>query len=320
MSSASSERPSNTLTENDTSSSGYPPDPNGWTWTCDELGNITACSPEVKKILGIPPEDFIGKPLTDFALPPQSGLAIESSLNESSIPIELQIDYQHSNGTLVPVSIYIITTLSRNGELVGWHGFTQALLSTEEETVVVEDEPKQDFSKLASAIILDMLGDIRKNHPSIVEYPKSRLTVKEHKATPGSAGPRLITNQSALDIEHKLIWGNKLDLDYEEELFIRNNRFRPTGPRGFMQRMFSSGKIVKNDYKWFAVVVRMEADHSYIWFSYKRANVEKHKIDLLKFLHNPDTILREVSNAIKNPWEKNTILEAGKDYLRDPDS
>lgn len=319
MSSVSSERPSTTLTENGTSSSGYQPDPNGWTWTCDELGNFTACSPEVEAILGIHPEDFIGKPLTNFALPPKSGSAIESSLNESSTPSELQIDYQHSNGVLVPVSIYIITTLSRNGDVVGWHGFTQALLPEEQETVI-EDEPKHDFTKLATAILLDMLGDIRKNHPSIVDYPKSSLTVKEHKATPGSAGPRLVTSQSALDVEHKLIWGNKLDLDYEEELFIRNNRYRPTGPRGYMQRLFSSGKIVKNDYKWFAVVVRVEADHSYIWFSYKRANVEKHKIDLLEFLHKPESILREVSNAIKNPWEKITILEARKDYLRDPDS
>ena len=319
MSSDSSERPSTTLTENATSSSGNQPDPNGWTWTCDELGNITACSPEVEKLLGIPPEDFIGKPITNFALPPKSGLAIESSLNESSIPTELQIDYQHSNGTLIPVSIYIITTLSRSGEVVGWHGFTQALLPAEQETVV-EDKPKQDFTKLASAIILDMLGDIRKNHPSIVEYPKSSLTLKEHKATPGSAGPRLVTSQSAHDIEHKLIWGDKLDLDYEEELFIRDNRFRPTGPRGYVQRLFSSGKIVKNNYKWLAVVVRVEADHSYIWFSYKRANVEKHKIDLLEFLHNPDLILREVSNAINNPWEKITVLEVGKDYLRSPDS
>lgn len=319
MSSDSSERFSNTLTENSTASSSLPPEPNGWTWTCDKLGNFTACSPEVENILGIPPGDFIGKSLTNFALPAESGHAIESSLNESSTPTELQIDYQHSNGSLVPVSIYIITTLSRKGEVVGWHGFTHALLLTEQEAAV-EEKPKQDFTKLASAIILDILGDIRKNHPSIVDHPKSSLTVKEHKATPGSAGPRLLSNQSALDIEHKLIWGNKLDLDYEEDLFIRNNRFLPSGPRGFVQRMFSSGKIVKNDFKWFAVVLRVEADHSYIWFSYKRANVEKHKVDLLDFLHKPDSILREISNAINNPWEKITILEAGKDYLRSPDS
>lgn len=319
MSSDSSERPSTTLTENSAPSSSLPPEPNGWTWTCDQLGNFTACSPEVEKILGIPSNDFIGKSLKNFALPSESGLSIESSLNESRTPMELQIDYQHSDGKLVPVSIYIITTLSRNGEAIGWHGFTHALQPTEQEAVV-EDKPKQDFTKLASAIILDILGDIRKNHPSILSYPKSSLTVKEHQATSGSAGPRLLTNQNALDIEHKLIWGNKLDLDYEEDLFIRNNRFRPSSPRGYMQRLFSSRKMVKNDYKWFAVVVRVEADHSYIWFSYKRANVEKHKVDLLDFLHKPDTILREISNAINNPWEKITILEAGKDYLRSPDS
>lgn len=319
MSSDSSERPFTMLTENSTSSSSYPPDPNGWTWACDELGYFTACSPEVEKILGISPGDFLGKALTNFALPPKSGRTIESALTESRIPTELQLDYQHNNGTLIPVSIYIITTLSREGDVIGWHGFTHALLSTEQETVV-EEEPKQDFTKLASAIILDILGDIRKNHPSIVEYAKSSVTVKEHQATPGSAGPPLSHNQRALEIEHKLIWGNKLDLDYEEDLFFRNNRFRPAGPRGYMQRMLSPGKIVKNDLKWFAVVIRVEASKSYIWFSYKRANVEKHKVDLLDFLHNPDSILREISNAINNPWVKITIYEAGKDYLRSPDS
>jgi hypothetical protein len=273
----------------------------------------------VEKILGIPPEDFLGSALTNFALPPKSGRAIEAALTESRIPTELQLDYQHSNGKLIPVSIYIITTLSRQGNVIGWHGFTHALLSAEQETVV-EEEPKQDFTKLASAIILDILGDIRKNHPSIVEYSKSSVTVKEHRATTGSAGPRLSRNQQALDIEHKLIWGNKLDLDYEEDLFIRNNRFRPTGPRGHMQRLFSPGKIVKNDLNWLAVVIRVETSDSYIWFSYKRANVEKHKVDLLDFLHNPDSILREISNAINNPWKKSTILEAGKDYLRSPNS
>ena len=308
-----------TLTENSTSSSNNPPDPNGWTWACDELGNFTACSPEVEKILGIPPGEFLGRSLTNFALPPHSGQAIETALNESESPAELHLEYQHRNGKLIPVTLYLITTLSRKGDVIGWHGFTHTLLSPEQEPTG-EEEPKQDFTKLASAIILDILGDIRKNHPSIIEFAKSSVTVKEHQAAPGAAGPPISPGQQAQEIEHKLIWGNKLDFDYEEDLFIRKNRFRSAGPRGHMQRLLAPGKIVKSDLRWFAVVIRVEEEKSYIWVSYKRANVDRQKVDMGDFLHNPDIILREISNAINNPWKKITIYEAGKDYLRSPDT
>ena len=316
MSSDSFEFPFKTLTENTSSSSSDLPDPSGWTWACNERGLFTACSLEVEKLLGIPSEDFLGKPLKIFALPPQSRQVIESALEKGESPAELYLDYQHISGELIPVSLYIITTLSRKGNPVGWHGFAQ--LVTQEPDG--EAKPKPDFSKLASAIILDILGDIRKNHPSITEFAQSSITVKEYQVFPGAAGPPVSPDHQVREIEHKLIWGNKLQLDQEEDLFIRKNQFRSPGIRGLIQRLFTQGKIIKADLRWFAVVVRVEEGRSYIWFSYKRANVEKQKVDLRDFLHNPDSILREISNAINNPWEKYTVYKVGKDYLRHPDT
>ena len=43
----------------------------GWGWECNAGRQITFCSPEVKSILGIAPEDFLGKEIDSYRLTPE---------------------------------------------------------------------------------------------------------------------------------------------------------------------------------------------------------------------------------------------------------
>jgi hypothetical protein len=277
------------------------------------------CSSEVGNVLGISPENFLGQALNNFALPPHSELEIEAALNGVQVPAELYLDYQHRSGELVAVSFYIFATKSPDGDPVGWHGFASTLIPLEQEPID-QEETITNFSQLASAIILDILGNIRKNNSIIAESPNSNVTVNEQRVLLDEEGSLVSFENHILEIEHKLIWGNKLDLDHEEDLYIRKNKFRSTGIRGLIQRLRAPRKIAKNDLRWIAVVLRVEDIKSYIWFNYPQGNKDDLQVDLPDFLNNPDTLHPEIDKAINDPWKVITIYEVGTHYLRRPDA
>ena len=99
-----------------------------WTWECDFEGNYTACSPEIESILGIPANEFLGNPISQFRLAPESGLRLKSALEKGTYPIEVAVNYVAKNGDYIPVVLNIVQpplNMDENGKTQVWHGFAR---------------------------------------------------------------------------------------------------------------------------------------------------------------------------------------------------
>jgi len=308
----------------------------GWTWACDTKARYTACSPEVVEILGVDAQAFEGQALANFALSKESAELLQAALDKGAFPVEVRLNFQRSNGTLMPAAVHILPTFSLTGEESGWHGFTIAL-STQDESLPQEDFPvhpeevpvkavqtQSPIHNLASVMILETLDAIQASSPIISEYPKSSVTVNElsesaqYGFTSGN-GTNVAEHDQVIEIEHKLKWGKKFDFDYEEDLFVRRSMFAKRGLRGHMERLSAPQKILKCDLRWIAVILRIDDGSSQVWVDYPEAGKKPHKINLSDFLENPDLLKPEIENALNSPWESIITYQRGVDYMMTPD-
>jgi GAF domain-containing protein/CheY-like chemotaxis protein len=101
----------------------------GWTWECDSQGNYIACSAEVEAVLGFDPESFVGQPLNEFHLAPQSAQVLSNILDNGDFPIEIILYFQAYDGEHLPVRTHITTIDTDGGKPAGLHGFTQVVES-----------------------------------------------------------------------------------------------------------------------------------------------------------------------------------------------
>lgn len=304
--------------------------PLGWTWACDSHGSYISCSPETGKILGIASEDFSGEALANFALAPTSITDLQETLEAGDFPIEMRLDYLHADGSLIPVSMHITPRYSHTGTQDGWHGFA-LVLHTEEsppaQPEIATTQPK--LHQVASAMILDTLDSLQKASSAIKEFPKSSVTVNElripsHNGVSSAgqfySGAEYTPAGSPIVVEHKLKWGHKFDLDYEEDLFIRRRKFSERGLRGTLERLSAPKKFLKCDMRWFAVNLRVDRNCAQVWVDHPRAGKEPEKIELSEYLADPDILWPEIENALVNPWEAIITYRLGIDYLIDPDA
>lgn len=124
----------------------------GWTWECDPNGYYIHISPEVGIILGIPPEDFIGKHISRFRLPAYSTAALKSTINSGKLPAEVVLDFITYSDQLLSVSLYIYTSQpdsTKHGITRGLRGFAQVSSSTPDQ-VTPPDKPKISTGSLLS--------------------------------------------------------------------------------------------------------------------------------------------------------------------------
>lgn len=99
----------------------------GWTWECNNDGRYTACSPEIKQVIGYPAEELIGKPLDSFVVKEQQAKLIEA-MDAQRFPIEVSVTYQSALGKEIPVMVHILSS-PQLGEDARWQGFTQIVVS-----------------------------------------------------------------------------------------------------------------------------------------------------------------------------------------------
>ncbi len=112
----------------------------GWTFSCDADGQYTECSNEVSEVLGIPPDDMLGKPMARYALTADSADQFETTLNNGQGPFELRLNFRDSNGEVVPVLVQIQRAPSPNGAITGWEGSVQVIDQDEAEEIVPQSQ------------------------------------------------------------------------------------------------------------------------------------------------------------------------------------
>ena len=101
--------------------------PVSWTWKCDHQGYYTACSLEVKAILGIDPDDFLGQPLSSHQLTPQSRRKLEIVLGTLTNDVQLNIQFRNHVGFEIPIRMNIfLSKVDEESERV-MHGLNQIL-------------------------------------------------------------------------------------------------------------------------------------------------------------------------------------------------
>lgn len=289
----------------------------GWTWSCDSQGRYISCSPETGEILGIAREAFTGEALVDFALTPDSTESLKAAMEAGGIPLELRLDYLRADGLPVPVCMHITSSHSESGEQTGWHGFALEVHAEGRQTAAPKNgNVPLELHQTASSMILDILDNLKKVSPAIIKYPKSSVTVNEQRETPYAGA----SAEEAVLIEHKLKWGRKFDLDYDEDLFIRRSKFSARGLRGALERLSAPNKILKCDLRWIAVNINLDKAGAKVWVDYPQGDFLPRKIKLSAFLEDPDILMPEIQHALDHPWETTITYRLGVDYLINPDA
>ncbi|MCE1254630.1 MAG: ATP-binding protein [Anaerolineae bacterium] len=110
-----------------------------WTWECNLDGIYTACSPEVILCLGINPDQVIGQSLFDFRLLPESTLKIKESLKSGRYPAEVRAVFLSSQNEEVPGKINLFELFDESNQLIGWRGFNQIILGSEDENSLPQE-------------------------------------------------------------------------------------------------------------------------------------------------------------------------------------
>jgi signal transduction histidine kinase/CheY-like chemotaxis protein/PAS domain-containing protein len=108
----------------------------GWRWECDASGKFSFCSVEVGDALGIPAEHFLGRLFTRFQLSHTSIDALDEILISSdgeNRPVDVDVEYQNSQGVYVPVRLTLIPIFSEElpGHPVGWRGYARLMAEVE---------------------------------------------------------------------------------------------------------------------------------------------------------------------------------------------
>lgn len=356
----------------------------GWTWECDFRGLIIACSPEVEQVLGFRRDDVIGRPLSNFALTPQSASALRAALDMGKFPINQEVRYLTRDGASIPISLHIFDI--SYGDKPRWGGFAQAQfipntggspgLGVQIETQAVpgaapwqanrlwpfnfhkdfqsrlDEEDKQNGKDqavrqgdvearakvaeiqkpdhiLAGEAVMEILEDMRVNSSEINQHQSNRITThrKEELREDRSKKPTVTGSLGGVDIhaypkvvfqqiEYRLEWGNKLCLTPDEEDFINQFKYKPSGWSGFIKTRLAPKEILKADKSWMAVCIEIvDGKSKRIWVKYDRPENGFERLDLHAFIQDPKIMVPQLASALKSPRKSHSRLRIGEDYL-----
>lgn len=326
----------------------------GWVWDCDDRGTITFCSPEVELVLGIPANEFVNQNLLDFRLAPSSINQVIQFFQDFQEPKNILVSYRHQSGVYLPVNLYMLGQwIADNGMMLvrgfaqlqveneAMHDFETALQSAaisdhapEKESHAAEELVSQAEEnlrkiKITSQLIIEMLKHLKETDVGIRQAKISQIVTKTEKKmmedTSSEApeiqylfGKRVVNYPSipVLMLEHRLEWGNKLDLTSEEKEFVTNSRYQDDSILRRIRQFFAPKTIQKAEKSWFSVIIRAEGDQPATILIQNGENAEtKDILRLSDFLSDPLTLLPYVRQSIEHPRYTNEMLLRGKDYL-----
>lgn len=121
-----------------------------WSWESNDQGDYTKIGDEVRSILGLPPERFLGQSLFSFALAPQSTPRMRAAVQQGIFPTELPVHFVTSEGVLIHVQVSIFAKPSSNSHPSGYYGYAQVI--QEEFPFLNELEPPKT-TKADAAVI-----------------------------------------------------------------------------------------------------------------------------------------------------------------------
>ncbi len=191
------------------------------------------------------------------------------------------------------------------------------------------DKPHLSNHILASEKVKEILETIRQNSSEITEFEFSQIITSHKEELKEDRSKRPIVTGSLAgieirsypkkivqEIEHRLEWGNKLDLTAEEKVYLESHKYNPSGLSGYMKRRSAPKEIIKQDKLWIAVSILVEKGKSKrIQVNFDKEQYGNDSINLDEFLQNPKILFPNLKKALKAPWHSQVTLRIGEDYL-----
>ncbi|HZD57440.1 MAG TPA: PAS domain-containing protein [Anaerolineales bacterium] len=207
------------------------------------------------------------------------------------------------------------------------NGNDQAGIEAPEKIRAAGREPADHI--LAGQKIIEILESIRLNSAEIGQFECSRLRTNQKEELKEDRTQRPVVTGSlsgieirsypkmvVQEIEHKLEWGNKLDLTAEDKAYLERNRYSSGGLSGVFQRRGAPKEILKHDKFWIAVYIVVEKGRSKrIWIDSQRDQNDEVGMSLEAFLGDPEVLVPDLLDALASPFSSRETLRIGEDYL-----
>lgn len=182
---------------------------------------------------------------------------------------------------------------------------------------------------LAGEAVMEILDDIRNKSNEVNQYQFSQVTTnkKEELREDRSKKPRITGRLGGAEIrsypkivfqeiEYRLEWGNKLDLTADEEDFVKQFKYKPSGLSGLIKTRLAPKEIINADKYWIAVCIEIAGGKSKrIWVSCDRQEEGLERLNWHAFIQDPKILLPQLTAALKSPWKSLSALRIGEDYL-----
>jgi len=137
----------------------------GWTWECNPQGIYTVCSPEIKHVLGLDQNLFVGQDFFSFRLDPSSTEKLQTTFRENNFPIEVVLNYYGTLDKMVLVRAHIFPIESIDTESKGWRGFNNVIQSDDE-------------ARYSSPMMLGENSQVpSRRKPHLLSMPTTRIAV-----------------------------------------------------------------------------------------------------------------------------------------------
>ncbi|GEM_PF-3061563 len=99
--------------------------PQGWIWELDSQGYFSWCSPEVERVLGIPPGQLIGQPLSAIGLDQESAEKVAEAIRSQAPLPHLMARATNRDGKALRLFIRALPKMDTQGRLDGYRGVAQ---------------------------------------------------------------------------------------------------------------------------------------------------------------------------------------------------
>lgn len=176
---------------------------------------------------------------------------------------------------------------------------------------------------------MQILEDMRKNSNEVRQYQFSQITTrqKEELREDRSKKPRVTGSLGGVEIrsfpkivfqeiEYRLEWGNKIDLTADEEDFVKQFKYKPSGLSGLIKTRLAPKEIINADKYWIAVCIEIAGGKSKrMWVNYDRQEDAFERLNLHAFIQDPKVMLPQLAAALESPWKTHSTLRKGEDYL-----
>jgi signal transduction histidine kinase len=172
----------------------------GWAWECDQIGYYTSCSPEVEKVLGIKPEDFVSKTFAEFRLTVESSRTIQAQMASRPVPNVVEASYIAADGRVLSASVHFLNTPGENGSGQGiWRGFTQVIQTEGEKRFHRRSRSEPDSESNAARKPLQTQMDRESTLAIPVKVENTPIgfveVINENASYPWSEGERRLVDQ-----------------------------------------------------------------------------------------------------------------------------